>query len=134
MGANQNAVAVTVPVTLVTTAETIVVTTPLVTYDDPQGQGVAIDGTIYVSNGGTGGTAYVVRVYRGTAISLPNLIVATTITTAVSTLYALSVDALDQAELAGPAQYTVTVQQTGATGNSTITYAALNTTPCTAAS
>lgn len=119
---------VTSTTTLTTTTETPAVTTPVLAVNAPGGQGVLIQGTVTGATG-TGVTSVQVRVRQGN-----NTITGTVVgavmqeAQAASSFYSMAFSVLDAsvgvaATPAGNAQYTVTVQQVGATGNGTVTMA-----------
>lgn len=121
--------------TVVTTAETVVMTTPAYVYDEANpfvggehqgaGQGVTVSGIINVTPVGTGATSATVRVRQG---SISGPIVggaAGTITQNVVAGNSLEItyEAVDTSRFcaqSGGGVYVVTIQFTGATGNSTI--------------
>ena len=109
-------------VALVTTAETIVLTTAALPYNAPGGAGLSVGGTVSGATG-AGTTSVQLRVYRGTAISGPAQIGGTLQeASGASSFYSHDFNFLDATPGVNP-QYTVTIQQVGATGNGTATYA-----------
>lgn len=119
--------------TLVTTAETACVTLPSFTPDNPQGQGIVVSGDINISPG-TGTTSLVLKLRQG-ANTVTGTQVGNSITVA-SSVSAVGFNWLDTSALAlnDPAgmQYTVTVTQTGATGNGTVSAATVTAQSATA--
>jgi hypothetical protein len=125
-----------VSTTVVTTAETVVLTCAPFTYDFPNpyvgaehsgaGQGVTVKGIVNVAPAGTGATAATVRVRQGSVTgTVVGASLAQTVAAGNSTeLTYWAQDTSRFAAQAGGGVYVVTVQFTGATGNSTVTYAA----------
>jgi len=123
--------------TVVTTAETTVVTTPAYVYDYPNpfvggehagaGQGVTVSGVLNVNPAGTAATAVTVRVRQGT---ITGTIVSTELQSVVAgnsqEVTYEGVDTSRWCAQAGGGVYVVTVQFTAATGNSTITLATVD--------
>lgn len=107
-------------ITLVTTAETVVATSPQI-YADANNGRVKIYGHVNITEG-AGGTAYVVRVRRGNSISgaLVGVAETDTLAAASSETAPFSVEDAGWLNAAGGNQYCVTVQQTAATGNGTV--------------
>lgn len=111
-------------VTLTTTAETIAITSAVMAYNAPGGQGVLVSGTVTGATG-TGVTSCQVRIYRGAAISAPAQVgVVLQEAQGATSFYSMGFQILDSAPVAA-AQYTVSVQQIGATGNGTVTLASI---------
>lgn len=113
----QHAVSVNNSVAPVTTAETVVGTITIPPLNQPGGDGVLISG-IVTGTTGAGTTAIVVRVRQGNGLAgaiLPN---STTVQVGASLNTSAPFACLDPVT-SYPAgnTYTVTVQQTGATGN-----------------
>lgn len=121
--------------TVVTTAETVAVTCTPFLYDFPNpfvggehsgaGQGVTVKGIVNINPAGAGSTLVTVRVRQG---NLTGPVVGDPITQTIAatnqaevTYYALDTSRFCAAN--GGGTYVVTVQMTGATGNSTIAYA-----------
>lgn len=116
-------------VTPVTTAETAVLVTPAFTYDQPTGAGVIIDGTLYVSVVGAAATAATVRIRQGNGIAGPVVGVAMVepvVAASTKTIPFTQLDASRFPAQSGGAQYTVTIQFTAATGNSTVAEATIS--------
>lgn len=121
--------------TVVTTAETVVITTNPYVYDEPNpfvggehvgsGQGVTISGIINVVPVGTAATSATVRVRQG---SIAGPIVGGAAGSIVQTVAAgnsieITYEAVDTSRFcaqSGGGVYVVTIQFTAATGNSTI--------------
>jgi hypothetical protein len=116
------------PITLVTTAETIVATvTPALTSNAPGGEGLSISGFINLLTG-TGTTAVVIRVRKGSLVTDTVVDVAQTHTVGAAVSASIPFGALDGAATTLTAQnYVVTVQQTAASANGTVNYALVNT-------
>lgn len=115
---------VTTATTLVTTAETGVVTTTSPSTRGPSDQ-VALSGTVDITPG-TAATSVQVRCRRGSGTGGTQ--VGNTITAGVTAAVVapVSFDFLDSpGEVAGQ-QYTITVQQVAATGNGSVTFVAGN--------
>lgn len=111
-------------VTLVTTAETVLTTTVARQVNAPSSIGQYISGVINVT-AGAGTTAFVVRVRAGSdltgaVIGGPETVAATASVNA-NVAYA-QMDFVNNAQV----QYTVTIQQTGATGNGTVNFVSLS--------
>ncbi len=112
---------VTGAVTLTTTAETVVATSATLFSGNPS-QRVLITGHVNVTEG-AGGTAYTIRLRQGSGTGGTVVGVAETDSLAAGSSETGSVSYEDTgALLAGAAggQYTLTVQQTAATGNGTV--------------
>src|SRR5215472_14718322 len=114
---------VTTTTTLTTTTETAAATSPVVAIDQPgsAGQGVQISGCVTGATG-TGVTSVQVRVRAGSGTG--GAIIASVLqeAQAASSFYSMAFQVVDNsigvlATPIGNAQYTVTVQQVGATGN-----------------
>ena len=113
-------------VTLTTTAETAALTSNVLPYNAPGGQGVLISGTVAGATG-TGVTSCQVRIRKGSGTGGAQVTDAnSTLQEAqgASSFYTMNFSVLDPAPAAN-AQYTVTVQQVGATGNGTVTIASI---------
>lgn len=108
-------------VTITTTTETVIATVGPFNVNVPAaiGQGVMLDGSINLLVG-TGATAAVIRVRSG-SLTGALIGVAHTVTVTAGTTVELPIAELDAASLvvAGDT-YVVTVQMTGASGNSTV--------------
>jgi hypothetical protein len=113
-----NATTVTAGVTLVTTAETAVATTVARAVNAPGSQGQIVSGMVNITEGtaGTGGTIRV-RAGNGTGGALIGVAQPYTLAAAASDSFPFAV--IDPT-VSGTVQYTVTVQQTAATGNGTV--------------
>lgn len=121
--------------TVVTTAETAAVSSSAYVYDFPNsaeggsgnsGNGILISGIVNISPFGTGSTLCTVRIRQGTGITgaIVNDPIVRTVTAGTSV--DISIMAIDNSRWtaqAGGGTYTLSVQMTGATGNSTIVYA-----------
>lgn len=130
-------------VTLVTTAETAAVTSSPVSYNQPGGQGLGVHGYVNVT-AGAGTTAIVVTVRKGAGTGGQTLASSDTDTLAAGgseSIYYEFVDTtptptpagdVQGADVAGTNRYTVTVSQTGATGNGTINHASIGVRPVSA--
>lgn len=108
-------------VALVTTAETAALTSSALPYNAPGGQGLLVSGCVTGATGAST-TSVQVRVYRGTTIGGTQIGVTLQESSAASSFYENGFSILDAAPGAAP-QYTVSVQQVGATGNGTVTLA-----------
>lgn len=117
-------------VSLVTTAETVALATPVLPYNAPGAQGMQVNVCV---NGATGAsvTSCQVRVYRGATAAGTLLGVVFQEAQGASSFYAMSGTVLDTAPGAAP-QYCVTVQQVAATGNGTVTQASISAEAATA--
>lgn len=111
---------------LVTTAETVAATTPVLNVDQV-GQGVQISGTVTGATG-AGVTSVQVRVRAGAGLA--GAVVASAVfqeAQGASSFYSMAFQLVDTTvgvpgAPQGQVQYTVTVQQVGATGNGTIAF------------
>lgn len=130
--ANETCVMVTSSTTITTTSETVAATGTTVTENNPGGQGVIVYGVVNVTSG-TLTTALVIRVRQN---SLTGSVVgaAQTITTTATNSVSIPFHVLDTATLTGPINYVVTVQQTGASANGTVNFAAIDYTAGTSVS
>lgn len=113
----------TADTTITTTTETVAATlsglsTPAADSD------VVLSGTVQVT-AGTGTTALVVRVRRGTDATGTLIGEAETDTTTAGNLIAIAIQVRDTPGEVSNQSYVITVQQTGASGNGTISNAAL---------
>lgn len=118
---------VTSTTTLTTTAETAAATSPAVTVNAPGGQGIQIQGTVSGATG-AGVTSVQVRVRAGSGTGGAVIGAVMQEAQAASSFYSMAFSVLDTSvgvpsAPTGQAQYTVTVQQVGATGNGTVTLA-----------
>jgi hypothetical protein len=115
------------PISLVTTTETIVATvTPALTINAPGGEGLSISGFINVLTG-TGTTAVVTRVRKGSLVTDTLIDVAQTHTIGAAVSASIPFGALDGAGASATAQnYVVTMQQTAASANGTVNYVLVN--------
>lgn len=116
-------------VALVTTAETLVLTSGAMPYNAPGGQGVLVSGTVSGATG-AGTTSVQLRVYRGTSISGTQVGGTLQEASGASSFYSHDFNFLDTAP-GSSAQYTMSVQQVGATGNGTATVASIVIEPAT---
>lgn len=111
-------------VTITTTTEIAALTsTPALPYNAPGAQGILVSGVVTGATG-SGVTSCQVRVYRGTAITGTQVGGTLQEAQGASSFYSMDFHVLDTAPAAS-AQYTVSIQQVGATGNGTVTYAAI---------
>jgi hypothetical protein len=127
--ANLSDAFVTSPVTLTTTAETAVATTPTFTEGQvgPAYQGMKVYGVVNVT-AGTSTTAVVVRVRQGSGVGGALVGNAATHTLAAGAIANIPFDILDTAGVSGSnLLWTVTVQQTAASANGTVNQASLST-------
>lgn len=119
------------PTNVVTTAETAIGTVGPVNVNAPVGQGILVEGTFNFT-AGTAATAVTVRIRAGAGTG--GAILAThTFTVVAGTQYSLSANYLDPSIIgagATTATYTVTVQQTAATGNGTVNNATVAAEEC----
>lgn len=101
-------------VTLTANTETVLITSPVVTVNNPGGQGVWIRGNITCTPG-TSATLFTVRVRRN---SLTGIAVAPAITNGATPAYPETIpySVLDTTPING-STYVVTAQQTGAIDN-----------------
>jgi hypothetical protein len=106
-------------VTLTTTAETAVITSGVLPYNAPGGQGVLVSGLVAGATGASV-TSCQVRVYRGATTGGTQVGVTLQEAQGASSFYSMGFSILDTTPGANP-QYTVSVQQVGATGNGTAT-------------
>lgn len=109
-------------VTLVTTAETVALVTPPVstTYSSDS---IDIEGKVNVT-AGTGTTACVIRCRRGNGVTGTVVGVAETDTLAAGSSESFPIQCVDTpGDVAGQV-YSLTISQTGATGNGTVNSAA----------
>ena len=117
-----------------TTTETAVATVgPLNVNMPATEQGILVEATFNFT-AGTAATSLTVRIRAGSGIT-GTVLITHTITVVAGTTYSVSVNALD-ATFSGAglsvATYTVSVQQTAATGNGTVNQATLSAEACTA--
>lgn len=105
-------------VTLVTTAETVIATTVARAVNAPGSQGQYIDGMINITPG-TAATAVVIRVRAGNGLSGAVIGGPETHTVAAGANQSIPYAQIDGTTV-GQVQYTLTVQQTAATGNGSI--------------
>jgi hypothetical protein len=120
---------VTSPVTLTTTSETTVATSPALTEGQvgPVYQGMRLQGVVNVTAGAST-TAVVVRVRQGVGTGGALVGNAATHTLAATAIANVPFDVVDSAGVSGTAlQWTVTVQQTAASGNGTVNQGSLST-------
>lgn len=128
-----------VAITLAT--ETAVATSDTVQYSAPQGEGLVIRGVMNVT-AGTGTTAVTVRCRKGANTTSGALVgVANPDTLAAGNSESISFEFLDTApvvtpsgtasgaDVAGTNVYTITLQQTGGTGNGTVNYGSVGVVP-----
>jgi len=108
-------------VSITTTSETAALTSGAMPVNAPGAQGVKVTATVTGATG-AGVTSAQVRLYRGTAITGTQIGGTIQESQGASSFYAMTIQALDTAPAAS-AQYTVSVQMVGASGNSTVTYA-----------
>lgn len=114
-------------VPIVTTTETVAVTSPLPDARRPAGAGIVIRGTVNLVPAGTGTTAVVLKVRQGTTNSGTQVGVSQTVqvgtTPGLDATPEIAVIDYNPAQPLG--QYVVTVTQTGASGNGTIQQATI---------
>lgn len=110
-------------ITLVTTAETVLTTTAQRPVNAPASIGQYISGVINVT-AGAGTTAFVVRVRAGNGLSGAVIGGPETVAATASVNANVAYAQMDFT-LSGNVQYTVTIQQTGATGNGTVNFVSL---------
>lgn len=131
---NTSTVQVTSATTLTTTTETVAATSTTNIENQPGGQGVCINGVVNVT-AGTGTTAVTIRVRAGSGITgtvIGNAVVHTLAAAAVANIPFETLDNSAGA-LVGTVTYSVTVQQTGASGNGTVNQATIMLEPSNAA-
>jgi hypothetical protein len=117
--ANQHSVAASA-VSVPTTTETVLATIgPFNENQVTPSQGIAFDGNINLL-AGTGATAATVRVRQGTGITGALVGVAQVQTVTAGNTVNIPIAELDPTLVQVGAQYSVTVQQTAATGNGTV--------------
>lgn len=109
---------------VITAAQTITTTTELdcgtvSTQTNPSGENVVICGTINVT-AGAGTTAVVTRVRRGEGITGTVVGIAASHTLAAAAVGTVAFEAVDTAVPNDNQVYSITIQQTGATGNGTV--------------
>lgn len=109
---------------VVTTAETAAATSTAFSVNDPGGQGVRVSGAVNVTTG-VGCTGLTIRVCRGGAAGGPLVGNALPVTIGASASVSVPFDVVDPQLQAQAQQYTVTVQQAGATGNATVNQATI---------
>jgi|KBSSwiStaDraftv2_1062776.scaffolds.fasta_scaffold1358516_2 hypothetical protein len=113
-------------VTLVTTAETAVVTVTPFNTSSPGGEGVSISGSLNITTG-TATTAVVIRVRQGSGVAGTVVGAALTYTIGAAVSATIPYDVLDTTALSATGQqYTVTAQQTAASANGTVNLATVN--------
>lgn len=110
---------------VVTTTETVAATSPPVTSARP-GQPVTLDANVTI-NSGTGTTGVNLICRRGTTTAGTQVGDTVTITATAGTRQTLSATWQDTPGDVASQQYVVTVTQTGATANGTISHATLET-------
>lgn len=106
-------------VTLTTTAETAALTSAVLPYNAPGGQGLLVSG-IVAGTTGASVTSCQVRVYRGATTGGTQIGVVLQEAQGASSFFSMGFQLLDTAPGVNP-QYTVSVQQVAATGNGTVT-------------
>lgn len=129
--ANLHAVTVTSAQPVVTTAETIIATMSPFSVANPAGQGVELHAAVNMTSG-TGTTALVFTVRRGTTLAgtvVPN---AYTHNTTAGNVVTVSLDVLDPVTSASNQQYVLTVTQTGASANGSVALVAFTAMAATA--
>lgn len=129
---NTSTVFSTTPVTLTTTSETALLSSTVNLENQPTGQGVSVNGNFNVL-AGTGTTALTIRVRAGNGIAGALIGTAVTYTLAAGASATVPYGVLDPT-LIGTVQYTVTCQQTGASGNGTVNQTFMSLEPSSAAS
>jgi hypothetical protein len=121
-----SAAQVTGSVTLVTTAETAAVTTPVLPVTPPGGgQGLVIRGNLNVTTGAST-TAIVIKVRQGSGTGGTQIGNTQTVTAAAAASYDLAFEVIDSSPVPS-SQYTVTVTQTAATGNGAVNQSEIET-------
>lgn len=117
------------PVTVVTTGETAVLTSPAVSDDLASNTttGVDINGFLNVT-AGTAATLATIRIRQGSGITGTVVYQSEPFTVAAGSEYQVPYEGQDVSGFSGgaAAQYTVTIQMTAATGNSTVNSASIN--------
>lgn len=127
--------------TLTTTSETVACAIPAFATNNPPGTGVTLDGELVVTTG-TGVTALVVKYYQApasasvvvgsakpaSAVAVGNTQTLNAAASITGVAVPLDMEDTSAAALSSPSgiQYFVTVTQTGATGNGSVTSATLN--------
>lgn len=101
--------------TIVTTAETVLFTAPLISPPLDNGQVIIVWYVFMIV--GTAGTAVTVRIRRGTAITDTLINTGFAAVATAGNDFRTSGCIVDSPGVTGPIQYSVTVQQTAATGN-----------------
>lgn len=123
------------PLTVLTTAETVVLSGPSVPINNPTGEGVGVWGGITITPG-AGTTALVIRVrlgsLTGTVVS-NQTVAATAAVNDTHSFYGLDTTLINPPfpAIAPGTPYVVTVVQTGATGNGTVNDAMMMQEPAT---
>jgi hypothetical protein len=118
MPLQEHALSTTVNVTVPTTTETIIATTPPInTYSDSDIVGLVLWGQMTF---GTGATGVTVRCRRGTTVSGALVGSANAISATGGNTNQVPLHVTDQPGLVAGQQYVYTVQQTAATGNGTV--------------
>ena len=114
-----------------TGAQTVVTTTELAVaqllpyqVNNPGGEGVQLSGEIAITSG-TGTTALVARIRQGNGITGNVVGNPITVTATAGNLVELNPAALDPNNLLGNIGYSLTIQQTGASANGSVTFANL---------
>lgn len=116
-------------VTVVTTAETAILTTPAMVYDQPSGAGVRISGVVEINPVGTGASVANVRVRQGSGTTGALVGVAEPQNCVAGNSLEVTFDVEDTTRYSaqsGGGQYTVTLAMTGATGNTTVSQALID--------
>lgn len=111
-------------ITLTTTAETVLCTTVARSINAPASFGQYISGLINVT-AGAGTTAFVIRVRAGSGLSGAVIGGPETVAATASVNANVAYAQMDFV-LTGTVQYTVTIQQTGATGNGTVNFVSVS--------
>lgn len=121
MPTQDNSAANAAIVTLTTTTETAIVSSPPVSYNMPGGEGNLVQGNI-VAAIGAGATSYQWKVYQGVGIGGTLVKASGNINVTASTTVDIGFEALDSSALAlnGTTAYTVSLTVNGATANSTV--------------
>lgn len=117
-------------VTLITTAETVIATTVARQVNSPGSQGSYIDGMINITPG-TAATAVVTRVRAGNGLGGAVIGGPETHTVAAGANQSIPYAQIDGVTN-GTVQYTLTAQQTAATGNGTINLGTIREQTCNA--
>lgn len=123
-------VATGTPITMVTTAETVLVTSPVLPVNNPSAEGIRIFGVVNLLTG-AGTTLVTIRVRAGSGLTGALIGSGQQYTIGAAVNASIPYAQMDPTTVSPGVQYTVTIQAAGATGNGSVAYADMDVTPCT---